>query len=65
MSEQLRKSIHYLCVAFGDAVCSTRCFKQHTGYQSRKEAVRHVDDQLRAIRKAEKLPLVYERRRAS
>ena len=51
--------------AFGDAVCSIRCFSQHPGYRSRKEAVRNVKDQLKAMRRAQKLPLVYERRIAS
>ena len=51
--------------AFGDAVCSTRCFSRHPGYSTPKEMVRNIRDQLRAIRRAEKLPLVYERRLAS
>jgi hypothetical protein len=55
----------YGFTAFGDAVCSTTCFSQHPGNRSHWEAVRNVEDQLRAMRRAQKLPPVYERRRAS
>ena len=55
----------YGLTAFGDAVCSTGCFSRHRGYSRMPEVFRNLRDQLRAMRRAQKLPPVYERARAS
>lgn len=47
---------------FGDAVCSRRCKGIHPTRRTVLKAVKDVDDQLAAMRRAEKLPLIYERR---
>ena len=49
--------------ALGDAVCSTLCFSNHPANRSYFKQFRDVDDQLKAMRRAEKLPPIYERRR--
>ena len=51
--------------AFGEAVCSEVCEKNHPGRLSLLKSFRDVHAQLKAIKRAQKLPLVYQRRRAS
>ena len=51
--------------AFGEAVCSEVCEKNHPGRLSLLKSFRDVSAQLKAIKRAQKLPLVYQRRRAS
>jgi hypothetical protein len=52
-------------VAFGHAVCSTVCERNHPGTKAVAKANQEVTDQLTSFQRAEKLPLVYQRRRAS
>jgi hypothetical protein len=52
-------------VAFGHAVCSAVCERNHPVSKAVEKADREVADQLTAIQQAEKLPPVYQRRRAS
>jgi hypothetical protein len=51
--------------ALGDAVCSTYCFSNHPGSQPYFKQFRDVRDQITAMRRAQKLPLIYQRRNAS
>lgn len=52
-------------VAFGHAVCSSVCERNHPGSKAVAKADEEVADQLTAIQRAEKLPEIYQRRRAS
>ena len=52
-------------VAFGYAVCSAVCERNHPGTKAVVKADQEVADQLTAIQRAEKLPSVYQRRLAS
>lgn len=56
---------HQGMVAFGHAVCSSICERNHPVSKVVEKADREVTDQLTAIRRAETLPPVYQRRRAS
>ena len=56
---------HRGMVAFGHAVCSSVCERNHPGSKAVAKADEEVADQLTAIQRAEKLPSVYQRRRAS
>ncbi len=52
--------------AFGEAVCSSGCKRNHPGRKAALKASRDVADQLAAIRQARRLPRIYQRpRRAS
>jgi hypothetical protein len=46
----------------GKAVCSAICAHNAAPKSYPREAVREIDDQLAAMRRAEALPLVYQRR---
>ena len=46
----------------GMAVCSRFCGRKLEPPRNIREAVRTVDDQLTAMRRAEKLPVLYQRR---
>jgi hypothetical protein len=49
----------------GGAVCSQICERRNRKLRlTPEDAIRDVDDQLAAMRRAEALPLVYQRRRA-
>ena len=52
-------------IAFGESVCSEVCEKNHPGRKNVLKSFRDVSAQLKAIKRAQKLPLVYQRRRAS
>lgn len=52
-------------MSFGHAVCSAICERNHPGTKAVVKAEEEVTDQLTAIQRAEKLPSVYQRRRAS
>src|SRR5688572_6739359 len=56
---------HQGMVAFGHAVCSAICERNHPTSKAVEKADSTVMDQLAAIQRAEKLPPVYQRRRAS
>ena len=49
-------------VAGGKAACSAICAQNAAPKRSPREAVRDIDDQLVAIRRAETLPPIYQRR---
>lgn len=56
---------HQGTTAFGQAVCSPVCERNHPVTKAAEKAERDVTEQLVAIQRAEKLPAIYQRRRAS
>ena len=54
---------HEALAAFGEAVCSRACGRNHPGRKAALKASRDVSDQLAAMRQAQRLPRIYQRPR--